>query len=450
MISLDRPQPCAPEAEQALLGGVILNNTLADEAALLVSPGMFSSWRSDVFANMLWLREHNQPIDPYVIYHMLKVRSNGSAPALSELMNLTFGLPHANSIKHYARLIKDAWTLRSGLAELEHLSELFMDGEMEPDSLLAMAEEKFASMRERSAHNDRKGGILAELQPEAETYISLIESGQNPAIPTGISTLDHVLNGGLMPGNLFGFVARSGEGKSLLLKQWLQHIGKRGVHGALFSLEMSSLQNVLRLLSAGSGVPLHHLAWGANKNDLGRVRDVMADVMRLPIHIYGDCRSIMDIWSRVKEIKRRHPLAWVAIDYFQLANGRGRGRDRYENKTAELEYIANTAKEMAEAEQLPVVMPAQFNQEGAKQEHPQIENVRGGMAYFNACDICATLVTSEYKSGLPTRDATMYIKKNRNGLAGDAGVIDLVLDNRRLEFYPMAKDVSDQARKVFL
>ena len=452
-MNLEHRQPNAVEAEKAMLGGVILNNALMDEARVLVpSPSMFyPPSHQHIYGCMMWLREHSQPVDPVVIWHMLKTDGYGESTPMSYVTNLTSGLPFASSIKHYATLVRDAWTLRSGISELAHLTELFMEGGADPDSLLAMAEEKFASMRERSAFTDRKGGILSSLQPEADAYLSLIESGVNPAIPTGISTLDHLWNGGMMPGNLIGIVARSGEGKSLMLKQWLQHTARRGVHGALFSLEMSSLQNVLRLLSAGAGVPLHHLAWGANKADLGRVRDVMPEVMKLPIHIYGDCRSIKDIWSRVKEIKRRHPLGWVGIDYFQLANGRGSGKDRYENKTAELEYVANTAKEMAETEQLPVVMPAQFNQEGAKQEHPQIENVRGGMAYFNACDICATLVTSEYKSGLPTRDSTLYIKKNRNGLAGDAGIIDMVLDNRRLEFHPVSKDaVPERERREYL
>lgn len=445
-------QPSAVEAERALIGTVILQNVLMDEAALLLSGAMFSvATHRELFNCMLWLRENHQPIDPVVLAMMLKTggmleRSGG----FSYLTGLMHGLPQTSSIKHWARLIKDAWVLRSAIDQLDYFRECATAGDYEPDSLLGLVEEKFASMRERSAHENRKGGILAELQAEADAYLDLIESGQNPAIPTGISTLDHVINGGMMPGNLIGVVARSGEGKSLLLKQWLQSTARRGIHGVLFSLEMSSLQNVLRLLSSGSGVPLHHLAWGASRADLGMVRDMMPEVMKLPIHVYGDCRSIMDIWSRVKEIKRRYPLAWVAIDYFQLANGRSRGNGRYENKTAELEYIANTAKEMAEAEQLPVVMPAQFNQEGAKQEHPQIENVRGGMAYFNACDICATLTTSEYKSGLPTRDAVLSIKKNRNGLAGDAGVIDLVLDNRRLEYYPLARNVDERQRRDYL
>lgn len=449
-LSPDRERPSAVEAERAILGGILLNNVLMDEAMLLLSPSMFfvPSHR-EMFGCMMWLRDHNQPIDAVVIWHILKTEGREGSATIPYMTDLTFGLPHSSSIKHYARFVKDAWTLRQGIAELEHLSELFADGEMEPDSLLALAEEKFASMRERSALADRKGGLLAELEPEFDAYLAMIESGKNPAIPTGIATLDHLLNGGLMPGGLYGLVGRSGEGKSLLMKQWLQSTAKRGIHGVMFSLEMDSLQNTLRWMSAGSGVPLNNFSWGMTKNDMGRARDCKKDVFPLPIHVYGDCRSVPDIWSRVKELKRRYPIGWVVIDHYHLLK-RGR-RDRQENRTTDLEWMANETKEMAMAEQLPVAMPGQLDKEGTKKEHPKFEDARGGIAYYNACDVAAVIETKEYQPGQPYREAVLRVEKNRQGLAGGAGVLDLLLDNQRLEFYPDSRNaVSEERRKDYL
>lgn len=442
--------PSAVEAEAAILGGVLLDNTLMDEAALLLSPAMFFlPSHQNIFGCMIWLREHDQPIDPVVIWYILKTEGRDSSAPLSYITNLIHGLPHSTSIKHYARFVKDTWTLRSGLAELEHLSEMFADGDTEPDALLALAEEKFASMRERTANADRRGGLLSELEPEFDAYLAKIESGHNPAIPTGIPTLDHLLNGGLMQGSVYGVVGRSGEGKSLLLKQWLQSTAKRGVHGVLFSLEMDSLQNTLRWVSAGSGVPLHRFSWGMTKNDMGRARDCKPAIFGLPIHVYGDCRTVPDIWSRIKELKRRYPIGWVAIDHFHLLS-RGR-RDRQENRTTDLEWMANEVKTMAMAEQLPIVMPGQLDKEGTKREHPKFEDARGGIAYFNACDVAAVIETKEYQLGQPYREAVLRVEKNRQGLAGGAGILDLLLDNQRLEFSPDNRSaVSEERRRDYL
>lgn len=440
--------PSALEAERACLGQIILQNVLMDEAAILLSPGHFyGRQHRDIFGCMLWLRENNQPIDPVVMRHMLQVE--GKQSDVAYMASLCHGLPSVSSIKHYVRLIKDAWTLRSMMEQFEYFSEAAAAGDTEPEVLLAMAEEKFASMRERSANRNQKGGILLELQPEFDSYLKLIETGQNPAIPTGISTLDHVLNGGLMPGALYGLVGRSGEGKSLLMKQWLQATAKRGIHGIMFSLEMSSLQNTLRWISSGSGVPLHHFSWGMTSSDMGRARDTEDALFRLPIHVYNDCRTVPDIKARTKEVMRRYPIGWIAIDHFHLLS-RGK-RDRQENRTTDLEWMANHAKEMAMELNIPVAMPGQLDKDGTKREHPKFEDARGGIAYYNACDVAMVIETQPYRNVDTPREAVLRIEKNRQGLAGNAGIIDLVLDNRRLEFYPSGgREVDEKQRRDYL
>lgn len=438
----------ALEAERALMGSVFLQNVLMDEAAVLLSPAMFSPGHRPIFGAMLWLRENNQPIDPVVISHMLRVDGVKSKESeLGYMSGLMHGLPRTSSVKHWARLIKDTWVLRSAVEQLEYFKECAEAGDYDPDSLLGMVEEKFASMRERSAHEGQKGGILAELRPEFDAYLKLIESGENPAIPTGIATLDHVLNGGLMPGALYGLVGRSGEGKSLLMKQWLQSTAKRGVHGIMFSLEMSSLQNTLRWISAGSGVPLHHFSWGMTPNDMGRARDREDDLFKLPIHVYNDCRTVPDIWKRAKEVMRRYPVGWIAIDHFHLLS---RGKARQENRTTDLEWMANQAKEMAMELNIPIVMPGQLDKEGTKREHPKFEDARGGIAYFNACDVAMVIETQPYRTLDVPREAVLKIEKNRQGLSGSAGILDLVLDNRRLEFYPLNREVDEKQRRDYL
>lgn len=437
--------PYAIESEIALLGSVLLQNVLMDEAAALLSPGMFSKARQDIFGCMLWLREHNQPIDPYVILSMLQV--GGRRAELSTLTNLTYGLPGTESVKHWARLIKDAWVMRSAMEQLDYFRECAAAGDYEPDSLLGMIEEKFASMRESSAREHQQGGLLIDLEPEFDAYLALIESGKNPAIATGIATLDHLLNGGLMPGALYGLVGRSGEGKSLLMKQWLHSTARRGIHGVMFSLEMSSLQNTLRWVSSGSGVPLNNFSFGMQKGDMGRARDFKAAVFSLPIHVYTDCRTVPDIKARTRELMRRYPIGWIAIDHFHLVS---RGKARQENRTTDLEWIANSCKEMAMELNLPVAMPGQLDKVGALREHPKFEDARGGIAYYNACDVAAVIETEPSRIDMPTRDAVLRIEKNRQGLAGGAGVLDLVLDNRRLEFYPMTHDVDERQRRDYL
>lgn len=443
--------PSSPDSERAILGSILLDNRLMDEAIQQLKPeDFYMPSHRDVYCAMLSLHKDNCPIDPIVVAD----RMTSQKGAVVMLSGLTFGLPHVTSLKTYTKIVRQKSLSRWIAKEGARISAAGMEDD-EPGEVLAQVVERFSVMKEATTSRNGHGGQLSNLIPAVKDHLYLIKAGINPAISTNLEPLDKLTGGGIVPGQLWGIGARSSMGKTAILLQWLRHMAKQGHGVVLFSLEMMAVMNALRILAAETKIPMSRIRFGLSDHQIDYLLGDVQKVFEMPLWIYTDCRSIGDIRARLRTLKRQHAISVVGIDFYGLLSGYGSGRDRYENRTQELKYIATSLQQhIAIDEEVGVIVPAQFNRSGWNIDDPGPANIDGGEAYYQACDLYATLMTKSKKEAEETAGAWLKVWKQRNG---PVGKIKLQFRPAEMEFFAEGADeeapdapMGDKERDNFL
>jgi replicative DNA helicase len=448
----ERPLPSSPETERAILGAIILDNRLIDEAVSLVRiEDFYVPSHRRIFIAMLALHERHIEINPILIAEELRRdQALEGVGGVSFLTNLTYGLPHVSGIKNYARVVRGKADLRWTIKECAKITNQALEEEDEPQVILASAAERFSAMREKNT-NGFTGGQLADVGRQVEDHLYVVQAGVNPTIPTGIERLDALTGGGISPGQMWGIGALSSRGKTAFLLQMLMHMAGRRELGVtpgivLFSLEMTSLLLGLRVLAGAASFPINHIKVGMPQGEVDLLLKKAKEAFDLPMWVYTDCRSVSDIHARIKMLKRKHPIQVVGVDYYGLLRGRN-DNNRYENRTQELKYIASyLQQEIAISEEVGLIVPAQFNRSGWGAAELGPGNIDGGEAFHQACDMFAVLNTEKSKKvGAVTAPASFAIHKQRNGPTAtgkDAILLDFNKD--RMMFFPRLEDSGEE------
>lgn len=446
----ESPPPNAAEAERAVLGHILLDNRLMDQALTLIpQPDRFyvPSHRK-VFIAMMALHERRAEINPVLINQELKKdHASESVGGISFITDLSYGLPHTSNLSNYTDAINDTWTRRWIIKEsLKNVKQAYDLEDTTPDIVNGVIE-RFSSVKEKIATKDQRGGAINEIKELVIDYLYTVKAGINPAIPTAFSTLDRLTGGGVQLGEMRGVAALSSRGKTSMLLQDLRESAKRGDASMLFSLEMKSQLIALRCLTAETGVPLKAIRVGMPDTQIDYLVDYVQKGLSYPLWIYNDCRSVQDIHARIRWFKRQHPtlaLKRVGIDYYGKLSGYGKGRDRYENRTQELKYIADyLQQEIAIGENVALDVPAQFNRSAWGAKEPGPANIDGGEAYYHACDLFAVLHTEMDKAlpGDKTVKASLAVYKQRNGpTAVGKEKLKYMFHREKMEFYPALED----------
>lgn len=417
---LERPEPSSEESERAVLGTVTNDNShmplLVD---LIKSPDWFHIVANRrIWVAMLTLYDSRTEINPLLIAEVLKWDNDliavGGLPYITKLSE------HSHFIKDlriHVDLLREKYTLRQQLKiNRKFIDRLYEDEGERSGELITLQENELGDLRATASKVAGTGGTLADLVPIIDSHLSLIESGQNPAIATGLPNLDRATGGGPTPGEMWGTAALSSQGKTALTLQQLKFMAEQGKYCILFSLEMVTLMNCLRILAAEAEIPMFHIKFGLDHNRIRELRAALPQLAKLPIRIYNDCRSVGEMVSRIRMIKRREPVHVVAIDSFNRASGHGGGRDHYENRTQELKYIANAIQQqICQDENVAGLVPTQFNRTAWSAAEPGPQHIDGGEAYYQACDLFAALKTKAAKKGAEQRESSLNIYKQRNG-----------------------------------
>lgn len=442
------PPPNAAEAERTLLGHVLLDNRLMDQLLVLIpEPDRFYvlSHRR-IFIAMTSLHQRHSEISPFLIGEELKKeRALELVGGVSFITNLSYGLPHTNNLSYYAEAVVDTFWRRWAIKEsLKNVKQAY-DREDTLTDIVSGVVDRFGEVKEKITPRGVTGGPLAELTREVEDHLYRIKAGINPSIPTGLSVLDSLTSGGCPPGETWGIGALSSKGKSSLLVQILKFMARQGNPVVLFSLEMKALSIALRVLAGECEIPMNKLKVGLKDSEIEFLLARAKVAFDVPFWIYTDCRSIADIKARLKTLKRKAQIKAIGIDYYGLLSGYGGGRDRYENRTQELKYIASALQQqIAIDENVGVIVPAQFNRSGWSVKDPGPGNIDGGEAFYQACDLYATLGMESTKPGEKTARAHLSVWKQRNGpTAMGKERIKLIFHREKMEFFPCIEDEGD-------
>jgi replicative DNA helicase len=415
--------PQSIEAEESVLGGILLDNAALDRAIELMQPDDFyREAHRKIFRAMLDLSERHEPVDLVTLSDALRSKNElqevGGAAYLAEL---TERVPTAANVAHYARIVKDKAILR---ALILASSEIAMRGyEAPPDveSFLDEAEHQIFALAERKTRPSffRVRDVVVESMKAVE---QLYERQQLvTGVPTGFTDLDKK-TAGLQPGDLIIIAGRPSMGKTAFALNIAQHAAlEAGTGVAVFSLEMSKEQLVFRMLCSEARVDQSKVRAGyaANK-DYPRLALAADRLPEAPIYIDDTpALGILELRAKSRRLKRDREanLGLVIVDYLQLMKGLSS-----DSREQEISSISRSLKALAKEIGVPVIALSQLNRqvESRTEKKPVMADLRESGAIEQDADVIMFLYRDWVynQKTADERSAEVIIGKQRNGPTG--------------------------------
>ena len=416
--------PFSPEAEQSVLGAVLLDSSCLDTVAeLLPRPEYFyQSNNSMIYAAMLDMFTLGQPVDFVTVLEQLKQNDSfDESTGKVYLMQLAQIVPSISNVESYAKIVRDKYDVRTLILAAREILEDASQGAADASTLLDSAEQRIFDIR--------RGKNMQGLQPLNEVIIETfdrLDRLNSPdrdlykGIPTGIRELDDTITG-LNRSDLIILAARPGMGKTSFALNIARHAAVTAQKRvAFFSLEMAREQLASRLLSTESLVSGTKLRTG-ELNDGEWARLIEGGDILSKASIYLDDNSSITVPEMKAKIRRLKNVDLVIIDYLQLMNS----AKRIDNRVQEISEITRNLKIMAKELNIPVIALSQLARGSEKRtEHrPVLSDLRDSGSIEQDADIVLFLYRENYyqnDADAPKEDEDMnsgecIVAKNRHG-----------------------------------
>jgi len=380
-MSIDKLAPQAVEAEQSVLGSILIDPDAILKVADFLRPADFyRQQHSDIYESMVALHAQREPIDLVTLGDELARREHleavGGPAYLATLMN---AVPTAVHVEHYGRIVERKAVLRNLIAAAGRIAAVGYEEANDAEAAIDRAEGILFEISQRRT----LGGFesLATLLGEAYDRLEYLHEhrGQILGIPTGLSQLDTLL-GGLQPSDLVILAARPSVGKTSLALNVAQHAAVReGKKVGIFSLEMSREQLALRLLSAESGINPRPLQTGfVDETDWSKIAQVMNAMHKAPMWIDDSpALTVMELRTKARRLEaEQHGLDLVIVDYLQLMQGSVQQKEA--NRVQEVSEISRGMKQLARELKVPVLALSQLSR-GVEQrgsQEPRLSDLR--------------------------------------------------------------------------
>ena len=420
---LSRQQPHSLEAEQSVLGSILIDSRCISDIIGLVQPEDFYLQQNrEIFEVIYSMFNFSQAIDPVTVLD--KMRENGvyhdnSRDYIMQLMEIT---PTAANAVRYAGIVREKAMLRNLSQAGVDITEMVQSQVGTPSEILESAEKKIFALRkgDRQDSLEHIGTILHKV------YDHLNELAQSdsaiPGLSTGLRDLDTKING-LNKGNLLLVAARPAMGKtSFALNIGLNVAKKYKKTVAFFSLEMSREELAMRLLSSESFVDSQKMATGKLTEEEW-VKIGMASSALSQTDIRVDDNGGITVAEMNAKCRRLDNLGLVIIDYLQLMQGSGYGKGN-ENRVQVVSDISRSLKIMAKELNVPIICLSQLNRaaEGRSDKRPMLSDLRESGSIEQDADCVLMLYRDDYYN--PDTEeknvAECIVAKNRHGEIGTA------------------------------
>ncbi len=426
--SILKVPPHSLEAEQSVLGGLLIDNSSWDAVADRVSEvDFYSTANKMVFRAIESLTENAKPIDGVTLSEWLESNNEldniGGIPYIATLVNNT---PTVANISHYADIVRE----RSILRQLIRVANDIGDSAFNPDGrnvpeILDQAEAKVFEIADQGAKSRNGFEKLSGIIPRMIERLELLnESGSHiTGMPTGFKDLDRK-TAGLQESDLVIVAGRPSMGKTSFAMNLVENVAlevKKPV--AVFSMEMPADQLLVRMLSSLSQVRSQNLRTGQlSPDDWTRVTSTTTILNSAPIFI-DDTPALTpsELRARVRRLKREQgDLGLVVIDYIQLMQG---SAGSSENRATEISEISRNLKSLAKEMQVPVVALSQLNRslEQRPDKRPIMSDLRESGAIEQDADVIMFIYRDEVYNETTTNDkgiAEVIVGKQRNGPIG--------------------------------
>jgi len=443
---MDKGLPANVEAEQFVLGSILLSDTVFSHVAgALEADDFHLEKHRRLFGRMLDLFSRSERIDYVTLANELIKRGQlESCDGVAYLSTLTEGLPRLENIDSYIRIVKDRSLLRRLIYTSQNIVAQCLEGSEEADEILSRAEDQILRVGDLRI----RGGLLSPRQI-VEGFPGGIQTFLDPSkrlrgLTTGFTRFDEITTG-LQPSELIVLAARPAMGKTALALNIAHHVAvKLGRPVAVFSLEMSKESLLSRLLCAAARVDSHRFRGGfLNMEERRRLAGALNQLVQAPLYIDDSAgTNMMEMHAKCRRVRSERGLALVVVDYMQLMSG----KSKYENRTQEISAISRGLKQLAKELEAPVIALSQLSRapEVRTGDHrPQLSDLRESGSIEQDADLVAFIFREEvYK---PDREdlhgvAELLISKQRNG---PTGKIELVFLNKFTRFENRAEDLGE-------
>ncbi|HZN71841.1 MAG TPA: replicative DNA helicase [Micromonosporaceae bacterium] len=419
----DRSPPQDVAAEQCVLGGMLLSkDAIADVVEIVRSADFYRPIHATIFERVLDLYGRGDPADMITVTAALadsgELARVGGAPYLHTLIS---SVPTAANAGYYARIVAERAVLRRLVEAGTRIVQLGYGAAAgagrDVDDIVDLAQQAVYDVTERRVSEDF--AVLSELlQPTLDEIEAVgAQSGVMTGIPTGFTDLDRLLNG-LHAGQLVVVAGRPGLGKSTASMDFARNAAVRfNLASVIFSLEMSKVEIVMRLLSAESRVPLHVLRSGQlSDDDWTKLARRMGEISEAPLFVDDTPNmTLMEIRAKARRLKQRHDLKLVIVDYLQLMTS----PKRVESRQQEVADLSRGLKLLAKEIECPVVAVSQLNRgpEQRTDKRPQLSDLRESGSIEQDADVVLLLHREDYydKESPRAGEADFIVAKHRNG-----------------------------------
>ena len=422
--------PHSIEAEQSLLGGLMLENNAYDRIAdILTEDDFYRHEHKLIYRAISALINENRPADIITVQEALERNDQlDHAGGFDYLLTLAQSTPSAANIRRYAEIVRERSIIRQ-LAEIgtEIARNAYNPQGKSAEQLLDEAENQVFQIAESTAKSKQGFLEMPDLLQQNIQRIDMLYQRDNPDEVTGIATgftdLDRMTSG-LQAGDLVIVAGRPSMGKTAFAINIAEHVaisGKRPV--AVFSMEMGGTQLVMRMLSSVGRLDQSVLKNGSLKDEhWERLNEAVAKLTDAPIFIDETAGlSALELRARARRLARRfnNQLGLIVIDYLQLMSGSGRN----DNRASELGEISRSLKALAKELQVPVIALSQLSRtvEQRTDKRPMMSDLRESGAIEQDADLIMFMFRDEYYTKEQSQFkglAECIIGKHRNGPTG--------------------------------
>lgn len=441
---IKRILPHSMEAEQSVIGSMIMSKDAIVEASEIITGGDFYQQQYGiVFEAMVELHDEGKAVDLITLQDRL--REKELPPEISSMefvRDLLAAVPTSANVKYYAEIVAEKSMLRKLIKTTEEISNLCYLGKEKTQDILEVTEKKIFDLVQNRGSE--------EFVPIRQVVLNAIEKiekasrtqGSVTGIPTGFIDLDYKMSG-FQPSDLILVAARPSMGKTAFVLNIAQYMAfHNDVTTAIFSLEMSKEQLVNRLLALESKVDSQNIRTG-NLEDEEWAKLIEGANIIGKSHLIIDDKpgiSISELRSKCRKFKLEHGLDMIIIDYLQLMTGRVGGRS--ESRQQEISDISRSLKGLARELNVPVIALSQLSRavEQRPDHRPMMSDLRESGAIEQDADVVMFIYRDDYynKDTEMKNVAEIIIAKQRNG---PIGTVNLTWLPNYTKFANYAKEV---------
>lgn len=421
--------PHSIEAEQSLIGGILLDNSSWDRVADLVAEvDFYRDEHRRIFRHIALLIEQGKPADVVTVYESLDKSGDaqhvGGLAYLGEIANNT---PSAANIRRYAEIVRERAILRKLVAVGDEIAAHALEPRGRDASLiLDEAEGKILGIRDEGS---RQSGGFTPIQPVLGQVVDRIQElydRDNPAavtgVPTGLVDLDKMTSG-LQATDMIIVAGRPGMGKTSFALNIAESVALEAqLPVAVFSMEMPATQLVMRFISSVGRLDQHRLRTGRlNDDEWQRLSFALGKLHEAPIYIdETPGLNPIDLRARARRLHRQcgGKLGLIVIDYLQLMSS----HKETDNRAAELSEISRSVKSLAKELNVPIMALSQLNR--SLEQRPNKRPVMSDLRESGAIEQDADIIMFVYRDEIYNPDtqdkgkAELIIGKHRNGPTG--------------------------------